>query len=116
MFPAQFEDGRYWECGLRASQRRTHIDRSLFTWNRLLGELVANLNYSITAEIKSEDDLIAPGAKPGTVPTDYIQATGLERLELIGKMQGIDIFDMRPLDASRKGMSDLNAQTQQAQT
>ena len=54
-------------------------------------------------EIKTEDDLIPPGAKPGTIPTDYIQATGLERLELIGKMQGIDIFDMRPLDASRKG-------------
>ncbi|KAJ5574345.1 uncharacterized protein N7459_008772 [Penicillium hispanicum] len=57
-------------------------------------------------EIKNEDDLIPPGAKPGTVPTDYIQATGLERLELIGKMQGIDIFDMRPLDASRKGTID----------
>lgn len=54
-------------------------------------------------EIKSEDDLIPPGAKPGTIPTDFVQATGLERLELIGKMQGIDIFDMRPLDASRKG-------------
>ncbi|KAJ5609779.1 hypothetical protein N7528_010346 [Penicillium herquei] len=44
-------------------------------------------------EIKSEDDLLPP-------------ATGLERLELIGKMQGIDIFDMRPLDASRKGTID----------
>ncbi|KAF7441457.1 Cytochrome c oxidase polypeptide IV mitochondrial [Pyrenophora tritici-repentis] len=37
-----------------------------------------------------------PGAKPGTVPTDAEQATGLERLEILGKMQGIDIFDMRP--------------------
>jgi cytochrome c oxidase subunit 5b len=55
-------------------------------------------------EIKVEDDLIPPGGKPGTIPTDLDQATGLERLELIGKMQGIDIFDMRPLDASRKGM------------
>jgi hypothetical protein len=64
---------------------------------------------STITEIKSEDDLIPPGAKPGTIPTDYIQATGLERLELIGKMQGIDIFDMRPLDASRKGMSALFA-------
>ncbi|KAK5721330.1 Cytochrome c oxidase subunit 4 [Elasticomyces elasticus] len=54
-------------------------------------------------EIKSEEDLVPPGAKPGTIPTDVDQATGLERLELIGKMQGIDIFDMRPLDASRKG-------------
>lgn len=58
----------------------------------------------ISTEIKSEDDLIPPGAKPGTIPTDVDQATGLERLELIGKMQGIDIFDMRPLDASRKGI------------
>ncbi|RHZ74911.1 hypothetical protein CDV55_108314 [Aspergillus turcosus] len=57
-------------------------------------------------DIKDEEDLIPPGAKPGTVPTDVEQATGLERLELIGKMQGIDVFDMRPLDASRKGTLD----------
>lgn len=38
------------------------------------------------------------------MPTDVEQATGLERLEILGKMQGIDIFDMRPLDSSRKGM------------
>lgn len=60
-------------------------------------------------EIKGESDLLAPGAKPGTIPTDIEQATGLERLELIGKMQGIDIFDMRPLDASRKGMTPLTS-------
>lgn len=56
-----------------------------------------------TTEIKTEEDLVPPGAKSGTVPSDIEQATGLERLELVGKMQGIDIFDMRPLDASRKG-------------
>jgi cytochrome c oxidase subunit 5b len=54
-------------------------------------------------EIKTESDLLPPGAAPGTVPTDLEQATGLERLEILGKMQGIDIFDMKPLDASRKG-------------
>jgi cytochrome c oxidase subunit 5b len=43
------------------------------------------------------------GAQPGTVPTDIDQATGLERLEILGKMQGIDVFDMKPLDASRTG-------------
>lgn len=37
------------------------------------------------------------------MPTDLEQATGLERLEILGKMQGVDIFDMSPLDASRKG-------------
>ncbi|KAH7041344.1 cytochrome c subunit [Microdochium trichocladiopsis] len=49
-------------------------------------------------EIKSEDDLRGP-----EVPSDLDQATGLERLEILGKMEGVDIFDMRPLDASRKG-------------
>jgi cytochrome c oxidase subunit 5b len=40
------------------------------------------------------------------MPTDLNQATGLERLEILGKMNGVDIFDMRPLDASRKGTLD----------
>ncbi|KAK4246052.1 cytochrome c oxidase subunit VB-domain-containing protein [Corynascus novoguineensis] len=54
-------------------------------------------------EIKTDEDLIGPGAAPGTVPTDIEQATGLERLEILGKMEGVDVFDMRPLDASRRG-------------
>jgi cytochrome c oxidase subunit 5b len=54
-------------------------------------------------EIKTEEDLVGPGASPGTVPTDIEQSTGLERLEILGKMQGVDIFDMRPLDSSRRG-------------
>lgn len=53
------------------------------------------------------DDLLPPGAEPGAVPTDLEQATGLERLEILGKMQGVDIFDMSPLDSSRKGMWSL---------
>jgi cytochrome c oxidase subunit 5b len=57
-------------------------------------------------EVRTADDLLPPGAKPGTVPTDLEQATGLERLEILGKMQGIDIFDMKPLDASRMGTLD----------
>ncbi|KIV81757.1 hypothetical protein PV11_03919 [Exophiala sideris] len=57
-------------------------------------------------EIKSEKDLLPPGAEPGTVPTDLEQATGLERLEILGKMQGIDIFDMSPLPSDRVGTFD----------
>ncbi|KAI1393181.1 COX5B-domain-containing protein [Hypoxylon trugodes] len=57
-------------------------------------------------DIKGEEDLLGPGAAPGTVPTDLEQSTGLERLEILGKMEGVDIFDMRPLDASRKGTLD----------
>jgi cytochrome c oxidase subunit 5b len=60
-------------------------------------------NHSRAAEITSEADLLPEGAQPGTMPTDLEQATGLERLEILGKMQGVDIFDMSPLDASRKG-------------
>ena len=56
------------------------------------------------AEIKSPKDLLPPGAEPGTVPTDLEQATGLERLEILGKMQGIDVFDMSPLPSDRTGM------------
>ena len=58
---------------------------------------------ALHAEIKSEEDLLPPGAAPGTVPTDLEQATGLERLEILGKMQGIDIFDMKPLPSDRVG-------------
>lgn len=57
-------------------------------------------------EIKSEADLFGAGAAPGSVPTDIEQSTGLERLEILGKMEGVDIFDMRPLDSSRKGTLD----------
>ncbi|CAK7567956.1 MAG: Cytochrome c oxidase subunit 4 [Sporothrix epigloea] len=55
------------------------------------------------SDIKTADDLLGPGAAPGTVPTDLEQSTGIERLEILGKMEDVDIFDMRPLDASRRG-------------
>jgi hypothetical protein len=63
---------------------------------------IANVRV-LRVEVESETDLVPPGAKPGTVPTDEEQSTGLERLEILGKMQGVDIFDMKPLDASRLG-------------
>ena len=37
------------------------------------------------AEVTGAASLIGPGAKEGTIPTDYEQATGLQRLELLGK-------------------------------
>ncbi|KAG8705351.1 Cytochrome c oxidase subunit 4 [Ceratobasidium sp. 423] len=47
--------------------------------------------------------LLGEGAKAGQVPTDENQATGLERLELLGKMEGVDVFDMNPLEMTRMG-------------
>lgn len=31
------------------------------------------------------------------------QATGIERFELIGKAEGVDVFDMSPLESTRIG-------------
>jgi cytochrome c oxidase subunit 5b len=47
--------------------------------------------------------IFGPGGKTGEVPTDFEQATGLERFELLGDMMGIDVFDETPLDSSRVG-------------
>lgn len=47
--------------------------------------------------------IFGPGGKVGEVPTDFEQATGLERFELLGEMEGIDVFDETPLDSSRIG-------------
>ncbi|KAG0376766.1 Cytochrome c oxidase subunit 4 [Mortierella sp. AD032] len=44
-----------------------------------------------------------PGAAPGTIPTDLNQSTGLERAELLGKMEGKDIFDLAPLEVHVRG-------------
>lgn len=43
------------------------------------------------------------GAKDGTVASDEDQSTGIERFELMGRLQGIDVFDMTPLPADRLG-------------
>ncbi|WFD29360.1 Cytochrome c oxidase subunit 4 [Malassezia sp. CBS 17886] len=44
-----------------------------------------------------------PGAAPGQVATDMDQSTGIERFEYLGDLNGIDVFDQEPLDASRYG-------------
>ena len=40
------------------------------------------------------------GSKSGEVPTNISQATGVERFELLGRMQGIDVWDMKVRTAS----------------
>ncbi|WFD37532.1 Cytochrome c oxidase subunit 4 [Malassezia japonica] len=43
------------------------------------------------------------GSPTGTIPSDEDQSTGLERYELMGRLQGVDVFDMQPLEADRLG-------------
>jgi cytochrome c oxidase subunit 5b len=47
--------------------------------------------------------LFGPGGQPGQVPSDEDQSTGLERLQLLGELEGVDIFDRDALDSSRVG-------------
>lgn len=47
--------------------------------------------------------LYGEGAKAGEVPTDTQQATGLERLQLLGHLEGVDVFHMGPLMMSKPG-------------
>lgn len=37
------------------------------------------------------------------MPTDDVHATGLERLQVLGEMHGVKVFDYEPLDSSRIG-------------
>jgi cytochrome c oxidase subunit 5b len=47
--------------------------------------------------------LLGPGSKAGAVPTDFEQATGLERLQLLGLMEGIDVFNTGPIIMTKMG-------------
>ncbi|KAG6373343.1 cytochrome c oxidase polypeptide IV [Boletus reticuloceps] len=47
--------------------------------------------------------LFGQGGKTGEIPTDEQQATGLERFQLMGEMEGHEAFDLQPLDSSRVG-------------
>ena len=62
---------------------------------------------STTAALRSDHpptpQIYGEGAKPGEVPTDENQATGLERLQVLGHVEGVDVFDLKPLDSSRIG-------------
>ncbi|KAI9022340.1 cytochrome c oxidase subunit VB-domain-containing protein [Phycomyces nitens] len=46
---------------------------------------------------------VAPGGKAGEIPTDLEQATGLERIELLAKLEGKELFDMEPLQVTHLG-------------
>lgn len=65
----------------------------------------ASRAFSTTLRVSSggppPPQLYGSGGKPGGVPTDLEQATGLERLQLLGDIDGINIFDDGPLDPAK---------------
>lgn len=65
--------------------------------------------FTLSAARKSghpSPQLLGEGGKTGEVPTDINQSTGLERLQTLGFLEGIDVFDSQPLDSSRIGTLD----------
>ncbi|GAA5864662.1 hypothetical protein JCM8547_008264 [Rhodosporidiobolus lusitaniae] len=54
--------------------------------------------------LSAQEPLIqGPGGKTGEVPTDFEQATGLERFELLHKLKGEEAFSLEPLEVPRLG-------------
>lgn len=77
--------------------------RSFATSRAMLQSTPKVKTAATLAEVDGAETLIGEGAKVGTFPTDLEQATGLERLELLAKLEGVEFFDTKPLDSSRIG-------------
>lgn len=74
---------------LRTLTPRTFAVRTLSTSSRTFSEAAPSL--------------FGEGSKAGHVPTDIEQATGLERLQLLGQLHGVDVFNMGPLLITKPG-------------
>jgi len=62
-------------------------------------------SFSVTATWRSDAPpvITGQGSASGAVPTDFDQATGLERMELLAKLNGEDPFFMEPLQLEHMG-------------
>lgn len=79
---------------LRAARPISNNLRTFATARVQLQQKVVASAQKLSEVTGPDDSLIGKGAQPGTMPTDMDQATGLERLELLGKREGVDVFDM----------------------
>lgn len=94
------------QCVKKGKMLRLIATRRLSTTSPRLLQTSQKLfkTASKLSEVENPDTLIGPGpSKANEFPTDLDQATGLERLELLGKLEGIEIFDNKPLDDTRVG-------------
>jgi len=60
------------------------------------GDRLADLPHGVNPRTGAPI-LVGPGAARGEVPSSLDQSTGLERMQLLGLLQDIDIFDSKPL-------------------
>ena len=86
---------------LRAIRAVRPASRALSASKRSISSTVCRLSDDHHA---STPQIYGSGLKSkDAIPTDEEQATGLERYQLLGRMEGVDVFDMVPLDSSRLG-------------
>lgn len=61
------------------------------------------LSTSAVRRSSKAPEIYGSGGKAGEIASDEEQATGLERFQLLGELEGVDMFDTAPLDSSRVG-------------
>src|SRR4051812_15579934 len=66
-------------------------------------QIVRSIASSSRVRSEAPPTLYGEGAKSGEVPTDVQQATGMERLQLLGHLDGVDVFNTGPLVMSKAG-------------
>ena len=83
---------------------------SVFTGRASVARTSSLFRSLSTSAIRHSDDhhaaapsIYGVGAKPGEIPTDEGQSTGLDRVQVLGLLEGVDVFDLEPLDSSRIG-------------
>ncbi len=68
---------------------------------------IAHFSSSVMRKSDGHQPIIqGEGSRVGQVANDEQQATGLERYELLGKLQGVEVFDMEPLKMDRPGTTE----------
>jgi len=87
------------------SRRQLSTSRLLFA-----GKNEVPTDYKVSTKLEEAtgpNALFGPGnTEPGKQPSSFEIATGIDRLELLAKLEGIDMFDLNPLVQDRKGTPD----------
>jgi len=66
-------------------------------------QMARSIASSSRVHSEAPPTLYGEGAKAGQVPSDLQQATGLERLQLLGHLEGVDVFHGGALVMSKAG-------------
>lgn len=88
---------------VRAARPAVFAARSIFKPKHSIRIRPFSTTFPASSGGPPAPQLFGEGGKPGEVPSDIEQATGLERLQLLGELEGVDVFDDSPLDSSRIG-------------